>query len=350
MKAVVTGGGGFLGRYIVEQLLARGDEVTVFARSAYPELETVGVRLVRGDLADFDAVRRAIGPGCDVVFHVAARAGLWGPWEAFYRTNVIGTQNVIAACRAARVRRLVYTSSPSVVFDNRPHEGCDESLPYPARYESYYPQTKAEAERMVLAQSRPDRFKKTCQVSAQRDLFTVVLRPHLIWGPRDTHILPGLIERARSGQLIQVGAGDNLVDLTYVEDAAQAHLLAADALQPDSPAVGSAYFISQGEPVNLWTWVDGLLARLDIPPVRRRVPLWAARALGGALELAYRALPLSGEPRLTRFLASELAMSHYYDISRARRDLGYEPRYSMDEALERTVAYLRSREHETSNP
>jgi len=327
VRALVTGGGGFLGRYVVEQLLARGDRVTVFTRGAYPELEAQGATLIRGDLQDVEAVRNACA-GVDVVFHVAAKAGLWGPWESFYQTNVMGTQHVIDACHAAGIPRLVYTSSPSVVFDNQPHEGIDESRPYPERYESFYPQTKAMAERMVR------------QANGRDGLLTVSLRPHLIWGPRDTHILPGLIARARTGKLPQVGEGRNVVDLTYVEDAARAHLLAADALAPGSPAAGSVYFISQDAPVNMWAWINDLLAELGLPPVTRRVSLPLARAAGAAMEWAYRTFRLEGEPRLTRFLASELATSHYYDITRAKQDLGYHPQVSMEEGLHRTVAYL----------
>ena len=330
-NALVTGGGGFLGRYIVEQLLARGDTVTVFARGSYPELEPAGARTIRGSVEDAAAIGQACA-GMDVVFHVAAKAGLWGPWPSFWNTNVVGTRNVIAACRDVGVPRLVYTSSPSVVFDNRPQAGCDESLPYPARYESYYPQTKAMAERLVIEAGRQD---------GASPLLAVVLRPHLIWGARDTHILPGLLERARQGKLMQVGDGTNRVDLTYVEDAARAHVLAADALQPGSPAVGSTYFISQDEPVAMWPWINDLLRELGIPPVRGQISLAVARAAGAAMELAHRTLSLPGEPRLTRFLASELAMSHYYDISRAKRDLGYKPQYSMQEALQRTLPFLK---------
>lgn len=329
MNALVTGGGGFLGRYIVEQLLARGDTVTTLARGEYPELEASGVRVLRGDIRDAAVVERAVA-GQDVVFHVAAKAGLWGTWDDFYQVNVVGTRNVIAACRSRGVSRLVYTSSPSVVFDGRPQEGADESLPYPDRYESYYPQTKALAEQMVL------------QANGRDGLLTVSLRPHLIWGPRDTHILPGLLARAKAGQLVQVGDGTNKVDLTYVEDAARAHLLAADALRPDSPVAGGVYFISQDAPVNLWQWIGDLLRELGLPPVRRRLSRPLARLIGGAMELTHRILRLKGEPRLTRFLADELALSHYYDISRARRELGYAPQVSMEEGLRRTLPYMRA--------
>jgi nucleoside-diphosphate-sugar epimerase len=329
MRALVTGGGGFLGRYVVEQLLARGDEVTTLTRGTYPELEAMGVQPVHGDLQDEAAVEAAC-EGMDAVFHVASKTGYWGPWNEFYGANVVGTQTLIAACQRQGVPRLVYTSTPSVVFDNQPQEGCDESLPYPERYENHYSHTKAIAERAVIA------------ANGQQGLLTVSLRPHLVIGPRDRHIMPRLLARARKGKLPQVGDGNNLVDLTYVEDAARAHLLAADALTPGSPAAGSVYFITQGEPVNVWQWISELLTALEMPPLRMRVPLWMALGASIALEGVYRALSLKGEPFLTRFLANEVAMSHYYDISRAKRDLGYKPQIDMQEAKRRVVAYLRN--------
>jgi nucleoside-diphosphate-sugar epimerase len=328
MRALVTGGGGFLGRYVVEQLLARGDRVTVFARGTYPELEEIGVCLVRGDLVDAAAVETACA-GMDVVYHAASKTGYWGPWDAFCQANVVGTRNVIAACQANAVPKLVYTSTPSVVFDGEPHEGADESLPYPDRYENNYSRSKAIAERAVMGANEQD------------GLLTVSLRPHLIIGPRDRHILPRVIARIGTGRVPQIGDGRNILDLTYVEDAARAHLLAADALAPGSPAAGSVYFITQGEPVNAWSWIDQLMRALGRGTVRYQVPLWMARAACGLLEVAYRALPLPGEPPATRFLANELAMSHYYDISRARSELGYAPQFTMEEATQRTTAYFR---------
>jgi nucleoside-diphosphate-sugar epimerase len=172
------------------------------------------------------------------------------------------------------------------------------------------------------------------------DLLTVTLRPHLIIGPRDNHLLPALLRAASRGVFPQVGDGTNRVDLTFVEDAARAHLLAANRLEPGSPVAGSVYFISQDEPVVLWTWIRNLLSRLKYPPIRLHISLPVARSLGAALEFLYRHLPLKGEPRLTRFLASELAQSHWYDISRAKRDLGYHPQVSMDEAFELTLPGL----------
>ncbi len=328
MKAFVTGGGGFLGRYIVEQLIERGDSVTVFTRGEYPQLQQIGAKLIRGDIQDAQAIKNACA-GMDLLFHVAAKPGIWGTWESFYQPNVIGTQNVIAACRAQYVPKLIFTSSPSVVFNNQPQSGCDETIPYPPHYENFYSHTKAMAEQMVLKANG-------------EDLLTVSLRPHLIWGPRDAHLLPRLIDRARSGKLIQVGDGTNNVDITYVEDAARSHLLAADALQPGSAVAGSVYFISQDAPVNLWEWINNLLHRLNIPPLKHRISLPVARTIGAAMEFVYRTFRLPGEPKMTRFLASELAMDHYYDISRAKRDFDYQPQYSMDKALEKTLAFLQS--------
>lgn len=327
MQALVTGGGGFLGRYVVEQLLEQGDDVTVFARGHYPDLGQAGAKLIRGDLQDADAVTTACA-GQDIVYHVAAQPGVWGRWEDFYGANVIGTKHIIQACQQQGVPRLVFTSSPSVIFDNCAHENVNEDYPYPQKYENFYSQTKAISEQMVVAAN-----------SAQ--LLTVSLRPHLIWGPRDTNLLPRIIERAKAKQLIQVGDGKNKVDITYVEDAARAHLLAAKALQIGSKVAGKVYFISQDEPVVLWPWLEEFLGRLDLPSVQRTLPLSRARLIGGLMEIAYSLLRLPGEPRLTRFMASELAKSHYYDISRAKADFGYAPQYSIAEATAKTVAFLK---------
>ncbi len=327
MKVLVTGGTGFLGYYIVKQLLELEATVTVLTRR--PELEQHDVKLIviSGDICDAPVVLRAC-EGNDTVFHVAAKTGIWGTWDSFYRPNVLGTQNVISACQEMGVSKLIFTSSPSVVFDNTNHEGDDETLPYPLEYENNYSHTKALAEQIVLK-------------SNSAKLSTVALRPHLIWGPRDNNLLPRLIARAKAGRLIQIGDGTNKVDLTYVEDAARAHLLACNAL--DSPlktrVAGSVYFISQDEPVLLWTWIKNLLHQLKLPPIKHKIPKSVARAVGGLMEFGFYMFNSAGEPPMTRFLASSLAMSHYYDISKAKRDLGYQPQFSMTEALKRYTSY-----------
>ncbi len=322
MKALVTGARGFLGLYIVEQLIARGDQVRAFCRSQSPELDSLGVEVLEGDLRDRQAVVAACA-GVDVVFHVAGVAGIWGPWDHFYRINTLGTQCVVEGCREQGVGRLVYTSSPSVTFDGSPQCGVDESAPYATRWLCHYPHSKALAEQHVL------------EVNGSGGLLTCALRPHLIWGPRDRHLIPRLLSRARQGALRRVGDGTNRVDMVYVENAAEAHLQAADALTDGSTVAGRAYFISQGEPVNLWQWTDEILELAGLPPVRRSISLSAAWRIGAAMEAVYKVLRIKREPRMTRFLAAQLATGHYFDISRARRDFGYKARISTAEGMRR---------------
>ena len=330
LKALVTGGGGFLGLAVVEQLLARGAQVRSFARGPYPGLADLGVEVRRGDLRDAQAVEQACA-GCDVVFHVAAKAGIWGRYAAYYEPNVRGTQNVLAACREHGVRRLVYTSSPSVVFDGRSMEGVDESVPYPQRQHSHYAATKALGEQAVLAANGTT-------------LRTLALRPHLIWGPRDNHLVPRIVSRGRAGTLRRVGDGTNKVDTTYIENAARAHLLAADALATNPRAAGRPFFISQGEPMALWEIINRILAAAGLPPLTRSVPQPVAWSGGAILEAAHAVFRLKGEPRMTRFVARELATAHWFDITAARTELGYEPAISITEGLHRLEAWLQERE------
>lgn len=321
MKALVTGGGGFLGGAIVRLLRERGDEVRSFSRGDYPQLRALGVETIQGDITDEGAVAKAVA-GCDAVFHVAAKAGVWGYYAEFYAPNVIGTQYVIAACRKARVPRLIYTSTPSVTFSGEDQEGVDESAPYPYHFLSHYASTKAEAERLVLAANG-------------KELITVALRPHLIWGPGDTQLVPRIVERAKRGRLRLVGDGQKRVDATYIDNAALAHLLAADKLAPGADCAGRAYFITNGEPWPLAKIVNAILDAAGLPPVTKRIPPAAAYAAGAVLELTYGILGIRREPTMTRFVARQLATAHWYDISAAKRDLGYEPIVSMEEGLRR---------------
>jgi nucleoside-diphosphate-sugar epimerase len=213
MKILVTGGGGFLGGAICRQLLARGDEVISYQRSAATES---GTECIQGDLLDQNLLTRSMA-GCDAVIHTAGKAGVWGPYEAYYQANVIGTEHVITACRSNKIRHLVYTSSPSVAHGGGDIEGGNESLPYPEHFSSPYPATKALAEQLVMAANG-------------EELKTASLRPHLIWGPGDPHLLPRLMKKAAGGKLALPG-GDKLIDTIFVENAASAHLLALHCLQ-----------------------------------------------------------------------------------------------------------------------
>lgn len=325
MRVLVTGGGGFLGGAIVRRLVARGDSVVSYSRADYPWHADLGVASVRGDLADVAKLVEA-SEGCDAVIHVAAKAGFWGSYASYLHANVVGTKAVIEACRKAHVRRLVYTSTPSVVHGGQGLEGVNESQPYPDRYESAYSATKAEAERAVLA-ANDDRIA------------TVALRPHLVWGPGDPHLLPRLVARARAGRLRKIGDGKNLVDTVFVDNAASAHELALDRLAPDSLIAGKAYFIAQGEPMPLWLTIERLIVASGGPTLPKRAVPESIAVAGGALcELAWKTLRLKGEPPMTRFVAHQLATSHWFDLSAARTELGYEPIVSFDEGLERLKA------------
>ena len=332
MIALVTGGGGFLGGAIVRRLLVRGNTVRSLTRFRYPWLDDLGVSQILGDLSKPDDVTKAM-EGVDLVFHVAAKAGVWGRYSDYYATNVTGTENIIAACLKHGVKKLVFTSTPSVVHSGGDLEGVNESTPYPDHFEASYPETKAIAEKAVLAANGPQ-------------LATVALRPHLIWGPGDPHLIPRVLRRAKEGRLRRIGKRDVKVDVTYIDNAAQAHMLAVDKLEIGSPIAGKAYFISDGEPVVLWDFLNRILKDNGLPPVTKSVPVGLAKFAGWTLETLYKILWLPGEPSMTRFVANQLSTSHWYDISAAKRDLGYVPLVSTEQGLMSLTAKAPRRQEE----
>ncbi|WP_434031783.1 2-alkyl-3-oxoalkanoate reductase [[Pseudomonas] boreopolis] len=326
MKILVTGGGGFLGQALCRGLVERGHEVLSFNRGHYPALQRLGVGQIRGDLADPEAVRHAAA-GVDAVFHNAAKAGAWGSYESYHLANVVGTENVLAACREHGIGRLVYTSTPSVTHRaTHPVEGLGaDEVPYGEDFQAPYAATKAIAERAVLAANSPR-------------LATVALRPRLIWGPGDNQLVPRLAERARQGRLRLVGDGTNRVDTTYIDNAAQAHFDAFAHLAPGAACAGKAYFISNGEPLPMRELLNRLLAAVGAPPVTRTISFKTAYRIGSACEKLWPLLRLRGEPPMTRFLAEQLCTPHWYSMEPARRDFGYVPRVSIAEGLERLAA------------
>lgn len=326
MLALVTGAGGFLGRYVAEALIARGDRVRGLARGQYPELARLGVDCRSIDLADRDQVTAAC-EGVDAVFHVAGLAGIWGPWQTYYRTNTLGTQHIVEGCLRHGVTRLVYTSTPSVTFDGSDQCGVDERAPYAEKWLCHYPHSKALAEQHVLAANGTQH--------ANGQLLTCAIRPHLIWGPRDNHLIPRLVARAKSGRLRQVGSGQNLIDMIHVENAAVAHLQACDRLTAGSPVCGRAYFLSQGEPVNCWGWINELLDVAGVARISRKISAAAAYRLGACCEGVYSLFGWRAEPPMTRFLAAQLSTHHYFDLTRAKEDFGYAPAISAAEGLAR---------------
>lgn len=336
MKALVTGANGFLGSHIVKQLVELGHEVTAMTRRRDEMLSTLNVTTVHGDIRSYDNVELACR-NQDVVFHTAAVSGIWGPWKLFHGTNTIGTRNVVESCLKNNVQKLVYTSSPSVTFDGEHQTNVNESAPYPKKWLCHYPHSKALAEQCVL------------EADDDKELMTCALRPHLIWGPGDRHLIPRLIKRAKAKQLRRVGDGTNQVDTIYVDNAAAAHIQAAEAMKPGSPVCGSAYFLSQDDPVNCWGWINEILGLAGIPRIRQSISYYWAYRLGYALETVYELGNFESEPRMTRFLAAQLAKSHYFDITRAKQDFGYYPRVSNAEGMKRLAKSLGTAESTASS-
>ncbi|WP_415776114.1 2-alkyl-3-oxoalkanoate reductase [Shewanella oncorhynchi] len=350
--AFVTGAGGFLGKAICLRLLAAGIKVTGFARGHYPELEALGVVMLQGDLVNKDLLQQAM-QGCDIVFHVASKAGVWGDRDSYFCPNVKGAANVIAACKALKIDKLVYTSTPSVTFAGQDESGIDESTPYATRFLNHYAHSKAIAEKMMLDANQvgdmplenPDVTQVSSQVTTQATapyaLKTVALRPHLIWGPGDPHLVPRVLSRGRLGKLKLVGREDKLVDTIYIDNAAYAHVLAAlELCQAKPKCQGKAYFLSNDEPITMAEMINLILACDALPPVTKRVPQSVAYVAGAVLESVHYLLKKQEEPMMTRFVARQLSCSHYFDISAAKRDLGYRALVSINQGMARLKTSL----------
>ena len=327
MKAFITGGGGFIGSAIACELVRRGFSVTSFSRNDYPALGEKGIEVMKGDISDADSVSRACEQA-DIIFHVAAKAGTAGHYRDYYRTNVTGTANIIQACKKNKIKYLIYTSSASVVFNGKNIEGADESLPYPSRPLSYYTATKAIAEQMILQANSPV-------------LGTISLRPHLVYGPGDNHLIPEIISKAVNGRLYRIGKCRNLVDVTYIDNVVTAHINAAQAVIINPEVTGKAYFITNGEPVRLWDFLDMILQVYGLVPLKKRIPVWSAMMISHVSEIFHRIFT-NDQETLTPFIVSELTRSHWFDISRARRLLDYEPVITNTEGLKRMMICLQS--------
>ncbi|MDR1076319.1 MAG: NAD-dependent epimerase/dehydratase family protein [Xanthomonadaceae bacterium] len=323
MKILVTGGGGFLGRALCRGLLERGHKVVTLQRRHYPALDALGVGQIQGDLADRNAVMHAVR-GVDAVFHNGAKAGAFGSYDSYHQANVVGTENVLAACRMHGVSRLIYTSTPSVTHQaGHPVEsGTAQDVPYATEFKAPYAETKTIAEKMALAAN-------------DSDLAVVALRPRLIWGPGDQQLLPRIVERAKAGRMRIVGDGANRVDTTYIDNAAQAHFDAFERLVPGAACAGKAYFISNGEPWPMKDLINALVQAVGAPAVNRHLSFKTAYRLGTVCEKLWPLLHLRGEPPMTRFLAEQLCTPHWYSMAPAKRDFGYAPSVTMEEGLRR---------------
>jgi len=328
MRALVTGGGGFVGSALSRALLEQGHAVRILARGDYPSMRAIGAETISADLCDPTAVIAACA-GVDAVFHVAARVGFHGKPEDYEAVNVGGTENVLAACKAHGIDRLVLTSTPSVVHNRSGSEGVDESTPYPTEWIADYPRTKAIAEQAVMAADTPGGLR------------TVALRPRGIWGPGDTQLLPKLVKWARAGSLKRIGAQDPQQSFCYIDNAVEAHLLAEQTLRnsPDK-AGGKAYFITDGPSVGSWTMADRVLQTAGLRLPDKMISVATATRAASIIEWVWNTFRLSSEPRITRYKLDVLTKPCWFDISAAQRDLGYEPPVTQAEGLARLKAWV----------
>jgi nucleoside-diphosphate-sugar epimerase len=332
MRILVTGGGGFLGTSIIKELIKNPSYlVTNFSRHSYSHLEEIGVPTIKGDLRLKEDVDRALKYGFDAIFHVAALAGVWGKYQDYFEINYVGTKNLLESAKSFGIKKFIYTSTPSVVFNKGDLLGVDESAPYATHFLNAYSETKTMAEKLVL------------QMNDGNDFLTCAIRPHLIWGPGDPHLFPRIIQKGKLGKLRIVGDGENLVDIVYVDNAAKAHVLAFQNLSSGSPVCGQAYFVGQERPVNLWSFINEVLQSLKIESVTKTISISSAYRLGWLLEKIFNILGINKpEPPMTRFVALNLGKSHYFSHQKAKKDFGYIPEISIEEGLKRTFAYRNS--------
>jgi len=322
---LVTGGGGFLGTAICKKLLEKKYNVINFSRNEYIHLTEAGITTRKGNLTDCGSIKAAL-EGIDAIFHVAAIAGVWGKESDYYNTNFLGTQNLVNEAKAAGIKYFIYTSTPSVVFGKDDIENGDESTPFPDNYLTHYARTKSMAEKLVLS-------------SIDESFYSMALRPHLIWGPNDPHIIPRLVKKAKAGKLKRVGAGNNLVDVIYVDNAAEAHIQALEALAIKPSLAGNAYFIGQERPVNLWEFINSILSHSNVDLVDTSISFSAAYKIGAIFEGLFKLAGIhKPEPPMTRFVATQLAKSHFFSHAKANKDFGYVPSISIEEGLKRTFS------------
>lgn len=324
MKTLITGATGFVGGALARRLHAQSADVTALGRNpiAGKQLEQDGIRFLQADLGDKQAITAACAEQ-DIVFHCGAYCSPWGRYRDFYTSNVTGTQHLIHGCQQHHVSRLIYVSTPSLYFAYDTRLNVSESDPLAAKQVNYYTQTKLLAEHAIDS-------------AHEAGLPVVTIRPRAIFGPGDTTILPRLISRLQQGRLRIIGDESNLIDLTYIDNVVDALLLCANA---PSTALGKKYNITNGEPANLWQMVQRLCRELNLPYPRKKIPVRVAFMLAWGMEIASRTLLNYKEPLLTRYTVSVLAKSATLDISAARRELGYKANVSIEEGVERFIAW-----------
>ena len=311
MKVLVTGGSNLLGRTVANQLVERGDHVLCFQRRLSSSLAAD----VLGDIRDRNELIRA-AEDVDAVIHLAALVAPKAPWADMYAVNVEGTRNALKAATSAG--RFVHISSPSVAFHDSPSVG---SAALAADYEGRdgYTRSKAIAEQLV---------------SRESTVSTVIIRPHLVWGPGDTQLIGRIVDRARAGRLALPDGGRALVDTTYVDDAAAAIVAGLDHCANGDEATTAPLVVTGGEPRPLRDLISSILAAAGVAKQPRSIPAPLASVLGTLIE---RVWP-GAEPPLTHFAARQLSVAHWFDQRETRRILGWSPSVGIDEGFHRLEA------------
>ena len=309
--AFVTGGSGFVGGALIERLRREGWDVRALGRSerAAARVRELGAEPVTGDLDDLRI------EGCEVTFHAAAKVEDWGDPDDFERVNVRGTQNVVDACRAGGVRRLVHVGTEAALMAGQPLVNVDESAPLRPDSAALYSSSKAKAEQVVRAANGDG-------------LETVVVRPRFVWGRGDTSLLPQIIELVRSGRFRWVGGGRQLTATTHIDNTVEGLWLGATK----APA-GGVYFVTDGEPVVFREFLTEMLATQGVTIPDKSAPPAVAKAAAASAERIWRLLKRPGSPPLTRFAVWVSSQECTIDISRAERELGYRPVISREEGL-----------------
>jgi sterol-4alpha-carboxylate 3-dehydrogenase (decarboxylating) len=323
-KILITGGQGFVGRALVERFADLGHEVTCLDMkdSAFRK----GVRFIRADIRDLDAVRSACA-GMDTVVHNASLVHTkHNREEDVWAVNLGGTENFLKACEEAGVGRLVYISSASAVYEGGDIENGDESLPYSTISQAPYADSKIAAEKLVLA------HRGATQACA--------IRPHVIFGAGDNRFIPNIVEKAKAGKLGRaVGNRDKLSDFTYISNLVDAVVAAEDRLVPGSPVCGQAYFITNGEPMAFFDFIEKFIIEMGYPPIRGKVPFWLAYTAAAIYEAidTLKGGTLNAENGLSRFAVRYMVTHHYFNIAKAKRDLGWTPKVSLADGIRMTV-------------
>lgn len=327
MNALVTGATGFLGSHLAKALAQRGYNVRALVRNPrkLSRLNGYDIETVEGNLLDPSSLKKATS-GQDIVFHNAGMVDQWGKRETFYNVNVDGTNNLLKACLSSGIKRFIHSSSVTVLGKPRNNSPMDETFPYAEHTFEFYTETKILSEKAVL-----DYYEK-------EGLPVTVIRPGIIWGPGDTTILPRLERLTRKGLIFNIGKGNNVLCLTYISNLVEGFILAAESPE----AIGQIYHITDDEKITSRTFFTELAIAMGLKPPAFSIPFSVLYATAYLWETLAKSMRLSKPPIITRYGICLLGCDFNYDISRAKRELGYNPKTSFKEGMENTARWYKN--------